>query len=201
MRRRRLQQLEDGLAQQEASDRDRTAEVASGIQLSSSQEDESSSSERSERTSREESELNDENDLNPRQPVELRSVGNGTGTHESHGLASLFEQLRRERRDRDNQAPRGVGRYFQGDTESEDQELSDYLTSEDFNAIQKIEWGSEQARNFDVDSACKICYYPFVFQEEVCVVPVCHHLMHSRCLETWTKRNRSCPECHEPIFI
>lgn len=198
IRRHRIQQLQNRIDQQEDSEPLSNPLNNTEQQRDSSESPDSSRSHSSEQSSRNRSFSSRGSGRNPRQPVERRDVGSDTGSGQSHGLAALFARLRRERGE---DRPTGVARHFQGDTESEDHELSDYLTSDEFNAIQKVEWGGEQARRFDVDSACKICYYPFVYQEEVCVVPVCHHLMHSRCLETWTKRNRSCPECHEPIFI
>ena len=105
-------------------------------QRDSSESPDSPRSHSSEQSSRNRSFSSRGSGRNPRRSVERRDMGSDTSSGQSDGLAALFTRLRRERGEN---RTTGVGGHFQGDTESEDHKLADYLTSDEFNAIQKVE--------------------------------------------------------------
>jgi hypothetical protein len=45
---------------------------------------------------------------------------------------------------------------------------------------------------------CSICLEKIKYIECSTLIP-CNHIFHKRCLDTWTNKNCSCPNCRTPI--
>lgn len=49
------------------------------------------------------------------------------------------------------------------------------------------------------DSSCPICWEAFQNGQEISVVSTCQHAFHSECLQTWAKKNTTCPYCRQDM--
>ena len=49
------------------------------------------------------------------------------------------------------------------------------------------------------DSSCPICWEAFQNGQEISVVSTCQHAFHSECLQTWAKKNATCPYCRQDM--
>ncbi|RKP10159.1 hypothetical protein THASP1DRAFT_28062 [Thamnocephalis sphaerospora] len=42
---------------------------------------------------------------------------------------------------------------------------------------------------------CTICLEDYAEKETVCLLPICHHVFHEECVQSWLKLNQACPLC------
>ncbi|KAG9159126.1 hypothetical protein Leryth_026211 [Lithospermum erythrorhizon] len=49
------------------------------------------------------------------------------------------------------------------------------------------------------ESECSICLRSFEDHEMVRVLPICHHVFHSECVDIWLTTRSSCPLCRTSV--
>jgi len=101
---------------------------------------------------------------------------------------------------------RGLGQYFisrsdrseSSNVESEEEQTI-YLTVEDINKIPRRPFVSTDRSRQSAEEACPVCFEDFKEGEEICTLPVCNHVFHSKCIYNWFGMSSLCPMCRSSI--
>ena len=48
-----------------------------------------------------------------------------------------------------------------------------------------------------IDTDCNICMDHFVYRQYKRTLPKCNHTFHKKCIDSWLKKNSSCPVCRQ----
>lgn len=48
-----------------------------------------------------------------------------------------------------------------------------------------------------IETECNICMDHFVFKQYKRILPKCNHTFHKKCIDSWLKKNSSCPVCRQ----
>lgn len=72
------------------------------------------------------------------------------------------------------------------------------LTDAAFNALQTREWTESLKNKNQTYESCPICYIDYEEGHEMKELS-CNHAYHTGCLQSWVKKNATCPICKKEI--
>ena len=91
----------------------------------------------------------------------------------------------------------GLAQLFipRSENESEDEQVIT-LTMEDLHKIPRKSFTSTGDRSRQsIEEACPVCFEDFREGDELCVLPQCNHVFHTKCIYSWFGMSTLCPMC------
>ncbi|KAL6177408.1 hypothetical protein ACLB2K_048934 [Fragaria x ananassa] len=72
------------------------------------------------------------------------------------------------------------------------------LDQKTIDSYPKTQLGDSRGFPSSGDNACPICLGEYQARETIRTIPECNHYFHANCVDTWLRRNPTCPLCRNP---
>lgn len=67
--------------------------------------------------------------------------------------------------------------------------------------IAKIQHMMVMKQDKITEEMCSVCYEDFKQGDDMCVLPVCHHIFHMNCVKEWLVKSPVCPMCRANVRL